>query len=99
MLRVLPPAARIVSGRILFEGEDLVAKSDAEMREIRGKRIAMILQDPMASLNPLFSIGNQVAEPIWVHNRTSRSTAWAKARELLKAVRIPSPETRLRQYP
>ena len=99
MLRVLPPAARIVSGRILFEGEDLVAKSDAEMREVRGKRIAMILQDPMASLNPLFSIGNQVAEPIRVHNGASRSTAWAKARELLKAVRIPSPETRLRQYP
>jgi oligopeptide/dipeptide ABC transporter ATP-binding protein len=99
MLRVLPPAARIVGGRILFEGEDLVAKSDAEMREIRGKRIAMILQDPMASLNPLFSIGNQVAEPIWVHNRTPRSTAWAKARELLQAVRIPSPETRLRQFP
>jgi oligopeptide/dipeptide ABC transporter ATP-binding protein len=99
MLRVLPPAARIVSGRILFEGEDLVAKSDAEMREIRGKRIAMILQDPMASLNPLFSIGNQVAEPIRVHDGASRSTAWAKARELLKAVRIPSPETRLGQYP
>ena len=99
MLRVLPPAARIVSGRILFEGEDLVAKSDAEMREVRGKRIAMILQDPMASLNPLFSIGNQVAEPIRVHNGASRSTAWAKARDLLKAVRIPSPETRLGQYP
>jgi len=99
MLRVLPPAARIVSGRILFEGEDLVAKSDAEMREIRGKRIAMILQDPMASLNPLFSIGNQVAEPIRVHDGASRSTAWAKARDLLKAVRIPSPETRLGQYP
>jgi len=99
MLRVLPPAARIVSGRIMFQGEDLVAKSDAEMREVRGKRIAMILQDPMASLNPLFSIGNQVAEPIRVHNGTPRSTAWTKARDLLKAVRIPSPETRLRQYP
>jgi oligopeptide/dipeptide ABC transporter ATP-binding protein len=99
ILRVLPPAARIVSGRILFEGEDLVAKSDAAMREIRGRRIAMILQDPMASLNPLFSIGNQVAEPIRVHYGSPRSTAWAKARELLKAVRIPSPETRLRQYP
>jgi oligopeptide/dipeptide ABC transporter ATP-binding protein len=69
------------------------------MREVRGKRIAMILQDPMASLNPLFSIGNQVAEPIRVHNGTPRSTAWTKARDLLKAVRIPSPETRLRQYP
>ena len=66
-MRVLPPAARIVGGRMMFEGEDLVQKSDEEMREIRGKRIAMLVQDPMASLNPLFTIGNQVAEPIIVH--------------------------------
>src|SRR5271169_6597961 len=99
MLRVLPPAARIVRGRILFEGDDLVAKSDAEMREVRGKRIAMILQDPMASLNPLFSIGNQVAEPIRVHEGAGRATAWRRARALLKSVRIPSPETRVRQFP
>jgi oligopeptide/dipeptide ABC transporter ATP-binding protein len=99
MLRVLPPAARIVGGRMLFEGEDLVQKSDAEMREIRGRRIAMILQDPMASLNPLFTIGDQVAEPIRVHERTPRATAWERAIGLLKAVRIPSPEMRVRQYP
>jgi oligopeptide/dipeptide ABC transporter ATP-binding protein len=99
MLRVLPPAARIVGGRMLFEGEDLVQKSDAEMREIRGKRIAMILQDPMASLNPLFTIGNQVAEPLRVHEKTPRAAAWTRARELLRSVRIPSPETRVRQYP
>src|SRR5439155_5928479 len=67
ILRLLPPAARIASGKMLFEGEDLLKKSDAEMRRVRGKRIAMILQDPMASLNPLFSIGDQVAEPIRVH--------------------------------
>src|SRR6202022_155413 len=99
ILRVLPPAARIVSGRILFEGEDLVEKSDAEMRHVRGKRIAMILQDPMASLNPLFTIGDQVAEPIRVHEGAGRATAWRRARELLKAVRIPSPETRVTQSP
>lgn len=99
MLRVLPPAARIVGGRMLFEGEDLVTKSEAEMREIRGKRMAMILQDPMASLNPLFMIGDQVAEPLRAHERTPRAAAWARARELLKAVRIPSPEMRVRQYP
>src|SRR5690242_1705242 len=99
ILRVLPPAARIVSGSMWFENEDLVQKSDAEMREIRGKKIAMILQDPMASLNPLFTIGNQVAEPIQVHEGEGRRTAWARARELLKSVRIPSPETRVRQYP
>src|SRR5246127_3119305 len=99
ILRLLPPAARITSGRLMFEGEDLLKKSDAEMRQIRGKRIAMILQDPMASLNPLFTIGDQVAEPIRVHEDVPRATAWSRARELLKAVRIPSPEARLRQYP
>jgi oligopeptide/dipeptide ABC transporter ATP-binding protein len=99
IMRVLPPAARIVSGRMLFEGEDLVTKSDEEMREIRGKRIAMILQDPMASLNPLFTIGDQVAEPIRVHEGDKRSTAWNRAIGLLKSVRIPSPETRVTQYP
>jgi len=99
LMRVLPPAARIVSGRILLEGEDLVRKSEEEMREIRGKRIAMILQDPMVSLNPLFTIGDQVAEPIRVHEGVSRATAWTRARELLRAVRIPSPVTRLKQYP
>src|ERR1700751_138042 len=99
ILRVLPPAARIVAGRMLFEGEDLLEKSDAEMRHVRGKRIAMILQDPMASLNPLFTIGDQVGEPIRVHDGASRATAWSRAKELLKAVRIPSPETRVTQYP
>jgi oligopeptide/dipeptide ABC transporter ATP-binding protein len=99
ILRILPPAARIVGGKMLFEGEDLIEKSDADMRHIRGKRIAMILQDPMASLNPLFTIGDQVGEPIRVHDGASRATAWNRAKELLKAVRIPSPETRVTQYP
>src|SRR4029077_8552743 len=92
LLRVLPPAARIVGGRMLFEGEDLVQKTDAQMREIRGKRIAMILQDPMASLNPLFTSGARGPEPIRVHERAPRASAWSRARDLLKAVRIPSPE-------
>src|SRR6195256_3955979 len=99
ILRVLPPAARIVSGKMLFEGEDLVQKSEAEMRHVRGKRIAMILQDPMASLNPLFTIGDQVGEPLRVHNGIGRKAAWQRAGELLKSVRIPSPETRLGQHP
>ena len=99
IMRVLPPAARIVSGRMMFEGEDLLHKSDEEMQQVRGRRIAMILQDPMASLNPLFTIGNQVAESIRAHEGASRAKAWNRARELLKAVRIPSPETRVRQYP
>jgi oligopeptide/dipeptide ABC transporter ATP-binding protein len=99
ILRILPPAARIVSGKMLFEGDDLIEKSDTEMRRVRGKRIAMILQDPMASLNPLFTIGDQVAEPMRVHEGATRATAWGRAKDLLKAVRIPSPETRVTQYP
>ena len=89
ILRVLPPAARIISGKMLFEGEDLVQKSDAEMQHVRGKRIAMILQDPMASLNPLFTIGDQVAEPIRVHEGAGRATALRS----LKGGAHPSPET------
>jgi len=99
ILRLLPQAARITSGRLMFEGEDLLKKSDAEMRRVRGKRIAMILQDPMASLNPLFTIGDQVAEPIRVHEGATRKAAWKRAGELLKSVRIPAPQTRLRQHP
>jgi oligopeptide/dipeptide ABC transporter ATP-binding protein len=99
ILRLLPPAAHITSGRMMFEGENLLDKSDDEMRRVRGKRIAMILQDPMASLNPLFSIGDQVGEPIRVHNGASRASAWERAVGLLKSVRIASPETRVTQFP
>ena len=99
ILRLLPPAARIVSGAMRFEGEDLLAKSPNEMRKIRGKRIAMILQDPMASLNPLFTVGDQVAEPVRVHEHASRRSAFERAGSLLKAVKIPAVSQRLREYP
>lgn len=99
ILRLLPPAARITGGEILFDGEDLRGKSDVEMRRIRGKRIAMILQDPMASLNPLFTIGDQVAEPLRVHESAGRAGAWIRAKDLLKAVRISAPESRVGEYP
>jgi oligopeptide/dipeptide ABC transporter ATP-binding protein len=99
ILRLLPPAARIVSGTMRFEGEDLLAKSPAEMRRIRGKRIAMILQDPMASLNPLFTVGDQVAEGVRVHEHASRRSAHERAGALLRAVRIPAAAQRLREYP
>ena len=100
ILRVLPPAARIVGGQMLFEGEDLLQKSDAEMRQVRGKRIAMILQDPMASLNPLFTIGDQVGrtDPRARGRQPRRRPGTARS-DLLKSVRIPSPETRVTQYP
>jgi oligopeptide/dipeptide ABC transporter ATP-binding protein len=99
ILRLLPPAARIVSGSLAFEGEDLLRKSPTEMRRIRGKRIAMILQDPMASLNPLFTVGDQVAEPLRVHEGASRKSAMGRAGALLKSVRISAPLSRLREYP
>jgi len=99
LLRLLPPAARIVAGSVRFEGEDLLAKRETEMRHIRGKRMAMILQDPMASLNPLFTVGDQVAEPLRVHEGTSRRSAWDRARGLLGAVRISAPDMRVRNYP
>jgi oligopeptide/dipeptide ABC transporter ATP-binding protein len=99
LLRMLPPAARVVSGEMLFEGSDLLKKPEHEMRRIRGKQIAMILQDPMMSLNPLFTVGDQVAEPIRVHEGAPRRSAWRRATELLKAVRIAAPERRVGEYP
>jgi oligopeptide/dipeptide ABC transporter ATP-binding protein len=99
ILRLLPPGARIVSGGLRFDGEDLLAKSSREMRQVRGKRIAMILQDPMASLNPLFTVGDQVAEPMRVHEGASRRSAWDRARTLLASVRIAAPDRRVREFP
>jgi oligopeptide/dipeptide ABC transporter ATP-binding protein len=96
---LLPPAARIAGGTINFLGEDLTKKSPREMRRIRGRSIAMILQDPMASLNPLFSIYRQVAEPAYYHRGIRGRTLRQRVQELLRAVRIPSPELRMRDYP
>jgi oligopeptide/dipeptide ABC transporter ATP-binding protein len=99
ILRLLPTAAANTGGEMFFDGEDLLKKSPEQMRQIRGKKIAMILQDPMASLNPLFTIGDQVSEPLRVHESMPRRRAWAKATALLKAVRITAPDTRVREYP
>jgi oligopeptide/dipeptide ABC transporter ATP-binding protein len=99
ILRLLPTAARNAGGEIMFDGEDLLRKSPEEMRRIRGKRIAMVLQDPMASLNPLFTVGDQVSEPLRIHEGTPRNRAWSRAVDLLRAVRITAPEMRVREYP
>ena len=96
---VLPAAARIVGGSIAFMGEELTRKRPREMRRIRGARIAMILQDPMASLNPLFSIYRQVAEPAYYHHAMRGRSLRERVRELLNAVRIPSPAIRMLEYP
>jgi oligopeptide/dipeptide ABC transporter ATP-binding protein len=99
LVRLLPGSARVVGGRIELGGEDLLAKSAAAMREVRGRRIATILQDPMASLDPLFSIYDQVAEPAFYHRAMRGAKLRERVRELLGAVRIPSPERRMREFP
>jgi oligopeptide/dipeptide ABC transporter ATP-binding protein len=96
---LLPSAARIVGGRIEFAGEELSTKRPREMRRIRGRQIAMILQDPMASLNPLFSIYTQVAEPAYYHQAIRGRPLRQRVQELLRSVRIPSPAVRMREYP
>ncbi len=99
IVRLLSPSGRILGGRIVLEGEDLLTKSPSEMREVRGRRIATILQDPMASLDPLFSIENQVAEPAYYHRSLRGQKLRQRVQELLTAVRIPSPERRMREFP
>ncbi|WP_217587920.1 ABC transporter ATP-binding protein [Lentibacillus saliphilus] len=100
LMRLLPtPQSVIKRGQILFEGEDLVNKTDKEMQKIRGKDISMIFQDPMTSLNPTMKIGNQIMEGLIKHQNMSRSEARPKAAELLKQVGIPHAEKRLHQYP
>jgi oligopeptide/dipeptide ABC transporter ATP-binding protein len=98
ILRLTPPAAR-VSGRIVFDGRDLLTLSEAEMRHLRGNAIAMIFQEPMSSLNPVFTVGNQVAEAVRLHQRLSRRAARQKAIEMLRLVEIPEPERRVDDYP
>ena len=96
---LLPPAARIVGGSIEFAGEELTTKRPRDMRRVRGRQIAMILQDPMASLNPLFSIYWQVAEPAYHHQGVRGRSLFKRVQDLLRAVRIASPEVRMREYP
>jgi peptide/nickel transport system ATP-binding protein len=100
LMRLLArPAGRIVAGRILFAGRDLLALPDEDMREIRGRDIAMIFQEPMTSLNPVLSVGLQIMEPLLIHQHMNEGTARVRALELLKMVGIPDPERRLSQYP
>ncbi|SEC43628.1 peptide/nickel transport system ATP-binding protein [Rhizobiales bacterium GAS191] len=100
VMRLLPPrVARIVGGEISFEGQDLLSFDEAEMRAIRGNRIAMIFQEPMTSLNPLLRVGEQIAEALRIHTGAGRREARAKAAEMLRLVRIPDAERRLDDYP
>jgi len=100
VMRLLPaPAGRIVGGHVYFEGEDLIGLDESEMRDIRGKEIAMIFQDPMTSLNPVLTIEEQMVETIKAHKKVTNAEARARAIELLAMVGIPQPERRLRNYP
>jgi oligopeptide/dipeptide ABC transporter ATP-binding protein len=100
ILRLIPdPPGRVVGGEILFEGVNLLELSSAEMRRIRGNDISMIFQEPMTSLNPVFTIGNQIAEAVRLHQGLSKKDAMAKAVESLRIVGIPAPERRVHEYP
>ena len=96
---IASPPGRTVEGRVLFEGRDLLALPEAEMRKIRGDAISMIFQEPMTSLNPVLTIGHQIAEALVLHRGLSRDAADTRAVEMLRLVRMPEPERRVRQYP
>jgi len=98
ILRLLSENTK-VEGRILYKGEDLLKLSEDEMRKIRGKEIAMIFQNPLSSMNPVLTIGTQVAEPVELHQHLDNQNAKEKVIEMLKSVRIPSPSKRVNEYP
>src|SRR5690348_12917083 len=99
ILRLVSPPGRIVSGEIRYRGEDLLRRSEREMRQIRGGEIAMIFQEPMTSLNPVFTVGNQIGEAVRLHQNLSGSAVWARVIEALRRVEIPEPERRAKSYP
>jgi peptide/nickel transport system ATP-binding protein/oligopeptide transport system ATP-binding protein len=93
------PPGKIADGSILFQGKDIVALSEDEMKKIRGKEISMIFQEPMTSLNPVFTIGDQIAEAIMEHKQVSKKKAFEQTVEMLRQVEIPLPEKRIYEYP
>lgn len=99
LMRLLPPGGRVISGEMNLGGTDLVALDEDEMRKVRGARLGMIFQEPMTSLNPVLTIGDQVAEGLRLHRNISRKEALAESVSLLEQVGIPSPATRSRDYP
>lgn len=99
IMRLIDPPGRIVQGRIFFQGQDLATLSEPELRAVRGKRIGMIFQEPMTSLNPVFTIGDQIGEVLHVHQGLSPRAARTEVIRLLETVRMPSPVQRIDQYP
>ncbi|HEX7830995.1 MAG TPA: ABC transporter ATP-binding protein [Thermoanaerobaculia bacterium] len=99
IMRLVAPPGRITAGEIRFKGRDLAAISEKDMRNVRGNDIAMVFQEPMTSLNPVFKIGAQVAEAIRIHRKVSKKEAWKQAGDMLELVSIPDPHKRLHDYP
>jgi peptide/nickel transport system ATP-binding protein len=99
ILRLVDPPGRMVSGRVMFDGQDLASLDDEAIRAMRGKRIAMIFQDPMMTLNPVLRIDTQMVEAVLAHSRVSRKAALDRCRQVLTMVGIPSPDERLSSYP
>ncbi|MBI4886631.1 MAG: ABC transporter ATP-binding protein [Acidobacteria bacterium] len=99
ILRLLQPPGRVASGRVVFDGRDLLSLPEREMRAVRGARISLIFQEPMTALNPVMRVGDQIAEALTVHNLASRPQAWKRAVELVDAVHIPDAARRARDYP
>jgi peptide/nickel transport system ATP-binding protein len=99
IMRLVQPPGRITGGAVLFNGRDLLALGEREMQRVRGAEIALIFQEPMTALNPVFRVGDQIAETLRVHGRATRREARARAIDLLRAVRIASPESRVDDYP
>ena len=100
LLRIIPkPAARIVSGEVILDGENLVTLSDEEMRQVRGSKIAMIFQDPQTSLNPVFTVGNQVIEALGTHEGGRNRNLFDRAVDALRSVRVAAPERRMYDFP
>ena len=99
VMRLISPPGKIVNGEILFDGKDLLKLSDSQMREMRGDDIAMIFQDPMTSLNPVFTVGEQIAEALRLHRKLSRSEARKATIEAMHEVAIPDPARRVDDYP
>src|SRR5437879_7926707 len=99
IMRLVAPPGKIVAGEILFEGHNLLKLSNAEMRDVRGNDVAMIFQDPMTSLNPVFTVGEQIAEALRLHRKLSRKEARQGAIEAMREVSIPAPALRRDDYP
>jgi oligopeptide/dipeptide ABC transporter ATP-binding protein len=99
IMRLIAPPGRITAGQVMFKGRNLAEVPESEMRKVRGKDIAMVFQEPMTSLNPVFKIGAQVAEAIRIHSKLGRNEAWKRAGEMLDLVSIPDPIKRLDDYP